>query len=230
MLEKVIHIVLKAIFPPHCAGCGVSGVFICSQCTQELTYAGQECFFCGIKREVVGNMCVACKARQPLEAIVWSWRYNNIKSKNIIGAFKYKRRRAMAEVLGGVLISSLTKLDLPANTLVLAVPLHKDKLRERGFNQAELLARELPCPKSPPITARIKNTPPQARASSRSARQMAMKNAFAFTSEKARATVVGKNFLLVDDVATTGATLCEMARLLKRAGATKIYAVVLAHG
>lgn len=126
------------------------------------------------------------------------------------------------------------KAQVPANAALLAVPLHRQKRRERGFNQSELLAsavsQKLSLPLLPPDTLeRVKNTPPQAHVRGREERQKNVASAFAVPITNTRV-VAGKTILLVDDIATTGSTLNDAARALKEAGAAHVWGLVVAKG
>jgi len=132
----------------------------------------------------------------------------------------------MASALAAHIKEELLQRNIPSNLIVVPIPLFPAKERERGFNQAALLARELGYPIDESAIRRTRETPPQARARSRRERILQIRGAFEATGKNLK----GKDILLVDDVATTGATLLEAARILKRAGAGKIYAAVFAHG
>lgn len=226
MFSKVIHTILDTIFPMACAGCGKGTQALCPDCLKAASYRGRECFFCGQRAEKK-NICQNCSAKYPIESIVWPWRYNNERTKAIIAAFKYRKRKALAPALANHLLAAIERSDLPPNIIAIPIPLHKDKERERGFNQAALLAKKLGLPVDTRNLIRIKSTPPQARTHSRLERQAQIKNAFRVTDPQK---IAGKNILLIDDVATTGATLVEAARILKKSGVGSVYAAVLAHG
>ena len=209
-----------------CVGCGKGTQALCLDCLKAASYRGRECFFCGQRAEGA-NICQICNAKYPIESIVWPWRYNNEKTKAIIAAFKYRKRKALAPVLANNLRAAIEQSNIPPDTIVIPIPLHKDKERERGFNQAVLLAKSLGLPINTKVLIRIKATPPQARTHSRRERQTQIKNAFLVIDPKK---IAEKNILLIDDVATTGATLVEATCVLKKSGAGLVYAAVLAHG
>jgi predicted amidophosphoribosyltransferase len=130
---------------------------------------------------------------------------------------------ALAEFLRNTIATRL-----PADSwYALPIPIHKSKERERGFNQSYLLARELGLPLVDRALVRTRATPPQARSDSRKARFESIRDAFEVQRPQY---IEDKAILLIDDVATTGATLSEAARALKNAGAGRIAAAVLAHG
>lgn len=121
---------------------------------------------------------------------------------------------------------------IPEGNMLLALPLAPPRRRERGYNQAELLARELAGIASLPILdqsplLKIRATPQQAKAKSREERFLQIKDAFVLTNASA---IAGKHIILVDDVATSGATLNEAARVLKNGGASSVWGWVFAHG
>ena len=125
--------------------------------------------------------------------------------------------------------------------MVVAVPLHKQRIRERDFNQAELLAKEVAEYFSLPLNANVlirkKYTPPQAKTKNHKARRKSLENTFEISPEFTKRCVAeNKNLLkektivLVDDVFTSGATLSEAAKVLKQAGAKKIWGLTVAKG
>ncbi len=223
---KVIHIILDALFPPKCAGCGVGKVRICKACAKESEYRGSECFFCGTKAGAT-HICLLCTKNNTLEGIFWPWRYNTKRARAIIAAYKYRKKRALARALAGELSGVLLAASLPDDLIAIPVPLHPGKLLERGFNQAGLLAECLGMPVVQDAVIRTKETPPQARAATRGEREAQVKGAFAVAREDL---IREKNILIIDDVATTGATIREVAKVLKKSGAGKLYAAVIAHG
>ena len=224
--EKVIHTALDLLFPPICAGCKEPGKLICASCARKAEYRGFECFFCGIKADDA-RICRLCKKAHKIEGITWPWRYNIDESRAIIAAYKYRKKRALARALAGELAGALLAASLPDDLIAIPVPLHPKREKERGFNQAELLTKWLGVPVLRNAVIRTKETHPQARAASRREREAQVKGAFLVARPER---VKGKNILIVDDVATTGATIREVAKVLKKSGAGKLYAAVIAHG
>ncbi|WP_269533793.1 ComF family protein [Chitinimonas sp. BJYL2] len=142
----------------------------------------------------------------------------------LIPAYKYQARLSLLPVLAQGLLTELRGVRVP--DCVIAMPLHSSRLRERGFNQsAELarhLARALDLTLALDRVARIHPAPPQAK-QNRKERQRQVRGAFAVTGE-----VAGLHVAVVDDVMTTGASLNELARTLKQAGARRVDCWVLA--
>lgn len=123
----------------------------------------------------------------------------------------------------------MLKIKMPEVDLVLPVPLHKKRLRHRGFNQSALLARHVAKRISIPLITdclvRVKDTVPQVGLHAKE-RKKNIKNAF----EVRNKCIEAKRLMLIDDVFTTGATVRECSKVLKKAGAKDIYVVTLAHG
>jgi len=146
-----------------------------------------------------------------------------------IHEFKYMQKSYLARSFGPLLASfASTHFGAQDNLLVMPVPLHPRRLRERGFNQSLLLARHVSSGLHAQLDflslRRVRYTRPQTELS-KDERRKNVKMAFAVSDKKA---VKGRNVLLVDDVATTGNTLNECARVLKKSGAEKVLCVTLA--
>jgi ComF family protein len=140
---------------------------------------------------------------------------------------KYKNLRAIAGLFARLLNDYLTANPIPGEVLV-AVPLHPKRLRERGYNQSQLLARELAKLSRLPLVddclIRERHSPPQARTANVDERRRNVADAFACRDTRLK----GKAVLLIDDVSTSGATLDGCARALKKGGATSVWGLVLA--
>ena len=140
---------------------------------------------------------------------------------------KYPKLRALAAPLAGLLHDHIITYPVPAEVLV-QVPMHTQRLRERGYNQSSLLARELGkltnLPVSEEFLIRQQYTFPQARTTNVDERRSNVTGAFTCRDHTAR----DKQVLLIDDVATSGATLDACATALKSAGAASVWALVIA--
>lgn len=149
--------------------------------------------------------------------------YSNYEGtiKEAIYIFKYLRIKRLGKNLGKL----LSKLQSPPVDIIIPVPLHVTKLRGRGFNQSAILAKELTKAWDIPLNLdsliKIKNTPEQALLSEEERRDN-LKNAFIVKNK-----LNNLKIALVDDVVTTGSTLKECAKALKKAGAKNIYAITL---
>jgi ComF family protein len=143
-----------------------------------------------------------------------------------IHAFKYKRQTRLVQPLGALLCETLQDVDWPVD-VVLAVPLHAARLRERGYNQAALLADYLARAQGwacqPAAIRRVRETASQVHLNAQE-RRMNVADAFAADPECVR----GQCVLIIDDVLTTGATLSACADAVRVAGATRVFGATVA--
>ena len=155
------------------------------------------------------------------------WPYEGGVSE-IVRSYKYNGLRLLAPVLAEEMAGIFYDWDVPIN-LIVNVPVHPSRLRERGFDQAELLAQELSRLTDIPARSAIvreRETAIQAQAMSAAQRADNVRGAFHVPNPDL---IRRADILLIDDVLTTGATLSESARALRRAGARTVYALTLAH-
>lgn len=146
-----------------------------------------------------------------------------------IYAFKYKNRRVYGEVYGREMAKTFRKIiRLWEIDVIVPVPLHRKKQKKRGYNQAEILAKEIGfrvgIPVDTTLIKRKKNTVPQ-KEFTRKERKKNLKNAFEVTGK-----VEGKRVLIIDDIYTTGSTIDAISILLKKAGAEKTYFLTISIG
>lgn len=217
---------LELFFPRQCAGCGTFDKDLCASCIAKLEPSLYSCIFCGLENND-GSTCPRCKKDFSLDGFCSVVSYHDPLAQKIIAAFKYRNHRDLAAPIA----SLMRKKGAPIGDTLLALPLARARQRERGYNQAELLARELASITSLPILdqsplLKIRATPQQAKAKSREERFAQIKDAFVLTDASA---IAGKHIILVDDVATSGATLNEAARVLKNGGAASVWGWVFAH-
>lgn len=183
---------------------------------------------------------IPCADKNPHTFITSVFDYHNKKIKRAIWRFKYKNMREFANIFApylydeiiGVLGNELFIYGRE-NILLVPVPLHKKRLRERGYNQSDLLVREILkldtahiFSYESNILVRTRETKPQAKSEKKSARLKNMRNAF--TSQKS-AQIRGRIVILIDDVTTTGATFLEAKRALAHLRPRKILAFAVAH-
>lgn len=151
--------------------------------------------------------------------------------RELVHALKYRRSREIAEIFADMIVAHLATMQvaLPKDALLVPVPLHKSRERERGFNQSflitKILGEKLGIEVRRDVLKKIKKTVPQMELL-REERLKNLADTFAFSNS---ALVQGKTVILVDDVKTSGATLEEAARLLKQSGAKQIWAITVAH-
>ncbi len=147
--------------------------------------------------------------------------------KEAIHAFKYKNLKALAQPFSLLLADYLSASNLAVEAVV-PVPLHPHRLRERGYNQSSLLARELGKLSGLPVVEgcllRRRAAPPQARSSSLEARRRHVEGAFYCSDARLK----GRRILLLDDVCTSGATRSSCARALRDVGSGQVWGLTLA--
>lgn len=147
--------------------------------------------------------------------------------REAIHELKYQNLRALAVPLAGMLQEYLVASPLGVDALI-PVPLHRKRLRERGYNQAELLAQELGklinMPVVDDVLIRLRHTPPQARTATAEERKRNITDAFTCRDNRLR----DRHVLLLDDVATSGTTLDACAAVLKASGANSVWGLVMA--
>jgi ComF family protein len=222
---------LDLLLPPRCLNCrtavGEPGA-LCPACWSGIRFiAAPICQDCGWPKNHLGEDCPAC-TRRPLRlrrarsAVLY-----DEGSRGLILRFKHGGRFDGAPAYAGWMARAAADL-LPEVDLIVPVPLHRWRLMRRGYNQAALLARHLGRLSSKPVGVdllrRTRATPSLGGHTARQ-RHRLLKGVF---SVRPGTEIKGKRVLLVDDVLTSGATLEELARVLKRAGAGAVDAVTLA--
>ncbi|WP_426205667.1 ComF family protein [Pseudomonas sp. TWP3-1] len=230
--ENPVYIWLKN--KQHCLLCDEAAdadTPLCMACETELPWLGDQCITCALPLPGSGLTCGGCLKDPPaFEQVAVPWMYG-FPVDSLITRFKHNAKwpfgRLLAEVLGQFLQHRFEE-DLPRPDALLPVPLATKRLRQRGFNQAAMLARwlgqqlDLPCDET--ILRRIHDTSAQQDLNAK-ARKFNLRNAFTLTPD---ANVQGRHFALVDDVLTTGATAQALARLLRDAGAARVDVYCLA--
>lgn len=217
---------LDLIFPPRCIVCSRLGTWLCAECISDLPYVvGPVCYQCGTPLPQ-GRSCARC-AQHPLEIErVHSVFLFQGPVRSAVHRLKYRNGRALAEPLGELMADWWVEQRISVDVIV-PVPLHPRRLRERGYNQAGLLARALGRRLDVPVweTAieRVRHTRSQMRLDA-AARQSNVQGAFHCSDER----VGERRVLLVDDVCTTGATLDACAEALYRTGGAWVQALTLA--
>ncbi len=224
---------LNLLYPPHCVLClaaAAPGESLCARClaaTPKLE--GSCCAFCaepfeGAFEGTTGVFsCPDCRSREPSHDGAASSRRNQGNARELIHRFKYRKEVHLRRLLGEWLLEAMAAPHLrePPPDALVPVPLHPARQRDRGFNQARLLAevasRRSGIPLLPALR-RIRFTPTQTRLR-RDARIENLRNAFGMIHT---VRVRNLHLLLVDDVLTTGSTVNECARVLKRAGAASV--------
>lgn len=236
--QKSVIWFLDLIFPIRCIGCGRFSDYVCRGCLRTIsTKKNFECIGC--KRNTpFGQTCFLCAKTNSTDQLLIVADYKNPLVEKILKFLKYKFISDLKRPLSFLIKRYLKWLTLDkkfnvfeANPLLVPVPLHPRRLNWRGFNQSELLAKDLAdmfqMEMASDVIERTGNAIPQADIKEKEER---LKNLSGIFRIKNRSRIVGREILLIDDICTTGATLNECARILKANGAIKIVALVVARG
>ena len=238
---NLLRLLINAVLPPRCIKCGKilsehNG--LCPECFNKIRFVSAPlCACCGrpFSDEALPLhhnqklLCGTClQNKYPLfTKRRFAFVYDD-NSKSLILNFKFLDKTNYTSVLGDMLWRAGHDIWLEEPDLIIPVPIHRQRLLERRYNQSALLVRHLAkrthIPADYLSLQRIRHTIPQVQLSG-SARRNNLKHAFAV---KCPQKIKGKSVVLIDDVETTGSTLIECAKVLKKTGAKKIYALTLA--
>jgi ComF family protein len=234
--SELFQAAVSLLYPATCTICGKNvraGEYLCDACEAKIVRILRPfCETCSGPFEgsiTSAFICANCAHRTIyFDVAVAAYRGRGIV-REIIHEFKYARQIHLRHLVAHWLRAGLDdeRLRDISFDLIVPVPLHPARQRERGFNQASLLAESLSAETSMPcrgVLQRIRYTTTQT-ALDRSERMENLHNAFRL---RKNADVRGLRVLLIDDVLTTGSTLSECARVLKRAGAISVHAVTAA--
>ncbi len=251
---KIKKFALDVIFPPCCLGCGKNledesiantnefesefhesflneHPYVCDECFKSIPI--NNALYCPIcfTRFAGAKLCNHAK-KSNLSELGFAANYENELIKNIIWNLKYRFVRDLSETLALILYKYLLSVKIKnlASYCIIPVPLHKSRLKWRGFNQSELIAEKLSEKLNIPLISdtlvRLKKTDDQTKLD-KEKRGLNLQNAFQIKNPDL---ISGKNIFLLDDVYTSGATIEEAAKTLKQTGAKKIIGLVVAKG
>ena len=226
----MVDSMIDAILPWRCVVCGLSctGPGICSPCKAALPWNDKACLQCSLPLHNVDDQrCGACIIKPPVFETTVSPLLFKFPVDRLIHKFKFQRDLTAGAVLGSILAENLALKELPLPDLVIPVPMHRFRLLHRGFNQSFELAQQLGKTLDVPIAIcelqRHRHTSAQTGLDAKSRRKN-LKGAFHWRGK----TLNGMKLALVDDVMTTGSTIAECSRVLKRSGAREVAAWTLA--
>lgn len=224
--KQALDTAVRIFMPEVCAGCGVSGSWICPRCFGKVTQIDQStcCRRCGALLDGATSRCRRCEDWWPGTLEVRSVFLFDGPLQQSIHRMKYRGEFARSEWHGSQLGALFVSSGWPRPDLLLPVALHARKLKSRGYNQSEHLARHCGKALDVPVGAaltRIRNTPSQTGLSM-DARSINVAGAFVCDGS-----VVGKHVVLIDDVVTTGATLLACSSACLDAGAESVRAITV---
>ena len=222
--RPLMVLALDRLLPPRCLLCGLScgSVCICDACHRDLPWTGTHCQQCGLPLgSAIDRVCGQCiQTPPPFTHTLCALRYE-FPADRLVQAFKFNRQLTAGRILSQLMCDHIIGLEIPHPDTLIPVPLHNFRMIKRGYNQAYELAshvgRVLDIPVLPNHLRRNRNT----RAQSGLSRKQRRKNVQGAFYWRGRARP-GHHVALIDDVMTTGTTVTECARVLKKAGARQV--------
>ena len=224
--HRLLDQAVAQLLPPTCVLCGAPGALgldLCQGCLADLPHNRHPCSRCAHPLPwdlQASGVCGACQGQPPPQDTSHiPFLYQDAIPSLVIGA-KFHGRLNLARLLGLCLARSLRQEGISRPDIIIPVPLHPRRMRERGYNQAleiaRALSRELAIPVDPSLCARLRATPPQVGLE-REERRHNVRGAFGVIGP-----VAARHLVILDDVVTTGGTAGELARVLRQAGAARI--------
>ena len=238
-VDKIKEFILKLFFPSFCLGCKKEGAYLCDDCKSTLEISEYNYCLCGknplrILPESKNGKCPRCSDKQ-LSGLYFALPYKEkFLTRKLIYQFKYEPYlKNLAKVLASILLEHFVTAknntqEIWENSILIPIPLEVKKQKSRGYNQAEELVKELGHTLNVLSVldnlVKIKATLPQMELSAKE-RQENLVGAF---SIKNPAELGGKKIFLVDDVYTTGSTMEECAKVLRKAGVKSVWGIAIA--
>jgi len=236
--RKVKNTFLDALFPIFCLSCKKESFWLCEECLNQTKLLDfQICPACEDILTEKGSLCRACSTcrKSNIASLVAAVSYEDPNIKKLVHNFKYRFVSDISKPLAKLISKALVQNDIALPDLLVPVPLHPKRLRWRGFNQSFLLASCISEEIAPltgikilDILERKRFNRPQMQIKDYQERLQNMQNIFALNKNIDKNIIKDKRLMLIDDIATTGATLEECAKVLKQFGAKKVFAAVVA--
>jgi len=229
-LKKTATFLLDLLFPVTCLGCGKEGQWLCCSCLNKVEFnTNQVCPVCR-QPSRKGQVCRQCRQKINLKSLLVICNYQDKIIQNAIHSLKYKYARDLKKFFNRIIYfyRQNNNINFPKNSVIIPIPLHKKREKWRGFNQSLIIAGELSkitkIPLAKNVLKRVKNTKSQINLKAKQ-RQKNLANAFKVSR---KLEILGKTAILIDDVYTTGATMNEAAKALKKAGVKQVKGLVIA--
>jgi len=216
LAQKARSLILDLLFPSFCAGCKKEGSFLCKDCKEKIEILNTPSHI-GMDSHIKKLYCATTYKNDILEKLIYD--------------FKFQFISQIKNELSELLLDHLKEVGFKKDDdhILIPVPLHKKRLMWRGFNQSEVLAevigKELGIPVINNALIRKINTEPQSKIEKRKIRIKNIKNVFKLKDSKL---IENKKIILVDDITTTGSTLKECAKELKKGNPSEITAFIVA--
>jgi len=231
---KIIQNILQLLFPVKCISCQVivsHDAIFCAKCWTDLEFINfPKCKTCSYPFELnlsdISKICANCLKNPPFfDETISIYRYNDVIG-NAIANYKYRDQTHLAKIFAKILVSKAQNF-IDDCDIICAIPLHKNKLKIRKFNQSTLIAKHINSHKTVfDLIIRVKEQESQVKLSQKK-RIKNLKRAF-ILNPKYRGKINEKNILLIDDVITTSTTINSVSRVLKKNGAKKVKVLTIA--
>jgi competence protein ComFC len=224
-LYRSIWNALDLFFPPACGGCGKMGSRWCMDCQQDVKILrGILCEVCGLPLDRAG-ICDTCHGDRPHFLVLRAWAVFENPVQTALHKLKYRRDMSMGDSLAFHMLSFVQGLSWPIDVIV-PIPLGKQRLKERGYNQVGMIAKPLA------MALKVKYAPKELMRRKETRTQVGLTKAErrenVHDAFQAGMGVREKTVLVMDDVSTTGSTLSSSAKALYSSGAKDVYALTVA--
>lgn len=222
---RTVWSALDLLFPANCGGCGKSGARWCMTCQNSVkTLTGIVCEVCGLPQEEPG-ICRACLASRPRFVSLRAWGVFEGPLQSALHKLKYRRDLSMGDALAAGMMEFVKNLNWNVD-LIVPIPLGKQRIRERGYNQVAMIAKPLAMGLGLQYSEKALWRQKETRSQVGLSREERHKNVHdAFQADPG---VKGRSILVMDDVSTTGSTLSSSADAFYAAGAEHVFALTVA--
>lgn len=228
-IQKSSQSLLDLLFPPRCVNCQAADSWLCQNCLSQIVFISPPiCQRCGTPVAPGDPNCKQCHHNplQYIDGIRSASYFEDSPIRPAIHLLKYRNHKAVASILATILAEAYRRFQLTVD-VIMPVPLHPSRLRERGYNQSELLAKSLSYLLGLTLNSRaLQRTRYTQSQMTLGFNERHQNVAEAFTCESFAGT--GQTILLVDDVCTTGSTLDACADALKKMGVAAVWGLTLA--
>ncbi len=237
-LTKISETFLNLFFPPRCGFCSeiISWIpkpryMLCEECLSKISLINMEaCKYCGKQLKTdTRKVCPQCTGEKNYSNVFSSCEYSGLIRDKLL-EYKFKGNKQLYKVFASFIIDKLKMTNQVGFDIIISVPLHLSKLEERGYNQSELIAKEIAQYFLIPLSINnlVKSKPTESQSKlDKKGRSINVKGAFCVRDNYE---IRDKKVLLVDDIITTGATVNECSKVLVQAGAGEVYVVTVATG
>lgn len=240
ILTKIVNEFLDCLYPQgiSCLNCGEElkeNGYLCQNCLNNFTIINNACKKCGNPVNAQTQYCDDCKGKnRHFDLAISPYEYCGT-AQSLIYKLKYNGERYIAKVFAQSLVDCFLKAKIKNIDFVTCVPLNEERKKERSYNQAEEIAKHfveklkekgINLEEKYNIISRVKNTPTQTALTKRE-RQENLKGAFKLVCNKKE--IENKNVLIIDDIFTTGATMEELSKVLKKARVKGVYCLTVCH-